>query len=62
MVLSVFLGSNSVHLTQFEPIAAVNNLTKLHLRCQKASQARELFISCVSRLYDELRSQLFEEM
>ena len=28
--------------------------------CQKASQARELLFSCVSRLFDEIRSQLFE--
>ena len=34
--VSIFGAQNPAHLTQFEPIVAVNNLTKLHLSMSKS--------------------------
>ena len=42
--VGIFGLKNPVHLTQFEPIAAVNNLTKLHLSMSKSLLTPDYYI------------------
>jgi len=54
-VVGIFCWLKPVHLTQFEPIVSVDNLTKLHLSMSKSWLTPDyILIKCS-------RSQVFEQ-